>query len=927
MRTYRLLLAVVVLGIAACATAKLYTLVLKPYELEGASYPMPSGMQVFFQEDHGQPSVLVTSVVDVGSTSDPVGKEGLAHVMEHLWFRADSDQKMSVMDRLKTLGGTFNAFTTHDSTTFHTVAPKDTLETLLTLEARRLMTPLAGVTEEVVTTEREVIRNELRLRGETKVDDRIFDAISANLFPAPHPYHRPVIGTHESLDAIKLADVQAFAAEHYKPQNVTLVVAGDFNKADTRALMSRTLPQVLVGDAKAPVAPQRRYAGASAPPPPAPSTTAIQHIQGPVQRTRVFLGWSLPAAYGDDDAVMEAVTETMVPAVSSLLVPEGVYDRDKVGDLGCGVEPGLVNSTAYCFFETLADDDPDDLAKKAVDGLWEMWDLNTRTWREQDLARGKTAVMAYLFADSASLWRGLSVADSLHNTGHPDLFSRRLSQFGKVSEPRVRRFAHEYLTRARAVALVVTPENAHAPGRPVVAERGSDHGAAAFGEKRGMDETFAKITDADIEATAIAPDLSQARELTLANGMRVVIKRHGAAPFVSIALFSRGGRYDSQPFDLVRFAGDVHDARDPLQVAGLWRTQYLQDGQLLIVSVPSGNLAAGVDLLASRAETTETRYERIFYERSLRLAEGTQEAQRHDPDFVLQRELRARIYKDHPLGKVEDDLAALKAVGKGDFADWYRRTLAPANSTLLVVGDLALDEAERLVRERWSAWRVADMGALIGPLPALPPPPSREILLLDRPHTVQTSIHIACPLPGPTIEQRASSRVGVELLDENLWRVVRERLGATYGLQVWPETFRREAALLHIQGDIQSDKVGLSLATMLDELKTIAAGGASAARLKETKWGIAGRTHTDNLTTEDMLMTLVGLEQINAPLAPLVQFPHEVAVVDAAALARQLALCPGHEIIGLIGPAAVLKPSLAGLGPVTDVAWTSVAEK
>ena len=286
-----------------------------------------------------------------------------------------------------------------------------------------------------------------------------------------------------------------------------------------------------------------------------------------------------------------------------------------------------MNSTAFCYFETLADDDPNDLAKKAVDGLWEAWDLNTRDWRKGGLAQGKTEAMASLFVQSASLWRGMSIAYSLHHTAHPDLFSRGLAQLGKVTEPKVRHFAYEYLTRARAVTLVVEPENAHMPGRPVVADHGSDHAAASLGDKPALEAQFAHMTDADIEATAIAPDLALARELFLPNGLRVIIKRHGTAPFVSVALATRGSRYDSTPQGIDRFAGDEHDARDPLQVAGIWRLTYANAGHLLEVSVPSGNLAAGIDLMATRVETTTTGYERIFYERTLKVAEPTQEAQ------------------------------------------------------------------------------------------------------------------------------------------------------------------------------------------------------------------------------------------------------------------------------------------------------------
>ena len=71
MRRVALLLALVV-GFAACPSAMLYQLKLKPYELVGTDFPLPSGLRVFFQEDHDQPSVMVATTIGVGGSSDPV---------------------------------------------------------------------------------------------------------------------------------------------------------------------------------------------------------------------------------------------------------------------------------------------------------------------------------------------------------------------------------------------------------------------------------------------------------------------------------------------------------------------------------------------------------------------------------------------------------------------------------------------------------------------------------------------------------------------------------------------------------------------------------------------------------------------------------------------------------------------------------------
>ena len=91
-----------------------YRLKLDQYSIQLQSYPFPSGLHVIFQEEHSQPVVAVTSVIDSGSENDQPGMEGIAHVVEHLAFRAQHGDLPKNMDLIKQLGGSFNASTWTD---------------------------------------------------------------------------------------------------------------------------------------------------------------------------------------------------------------------------------------------------------------------------------------------------------------------------------------------------------------------------------------------------------------------------------------------------------------------------------------------------------------------------------------------------------------------------------------------------------------------------------------------------------------------------------------------------------------------------------------------------------------------------------------------------------------------------------------------
>ena len=177
----------------AAATAPTHGL-----EFHLRDFRLRSGMRVLVEQDKSAPVAGVITVVGVGSTSDPPGKEGLAHLVEHLTFRSKVGTPPTSMKTLLGQAGAadLNASTDFDATVYHEVGPRDALGDLLTLEGLRMLDPLANVDETTFLTEREVVHNELRERGETNAIGSIFAATQAATFPAGHPYARPIGGTH-----------------------------------------------------------------------------------------------------------------------------------------------------------------------------------------------------------------------------------------------------------------------------------------------------------------------------------------------------------------------------------------------------------------------------------------------------------------------------------------------------------------------------------------------------------------------------------------------------------------------------------------------------------------------------------------------------------------------------------------------------------
>ena len=488
MRRIPLLLALAAMPLFAIADtpprAKM-EMKLTPYDVKMRDYPFPSGLRIIFQEDHSQPIVSITSVYDRGSTSDPEGIEGVAHVCEHMWFR--SQQKdvngkplPKVWDLLREMGANLNASTADDWTNYMTVAPKDKLVPLLRLESLRMKSAWEGIANEVLLTEREVVRNELRMRYENGFA-AAFGFINVKLYPQSHPYGRAAyagIGSHDSLNAITLPDVKKFFQDNYKPENVTIVVVGDFNLEDTPKFLEEFSIDQLVDPAHPTdeiklVEPKIRIKGPPLEPPPPVSPlevkgelTGLTTEHGAVEKPLLVLAWSLPSGYRETDAQMQIASNQLTTAIYQELVPSWSYsvkDSD-ITAVQCGAQPGKDGSTAFCMLEVKDEENARKVASKALDGLYRVWSADEfwRQYQQWAFSYTKMAWMADIFQNvdlvsSIGNGRAAETANFVHYTGDPQYYSRQFEALSKVDPDQARKMAEKYMNRNRAVGVLMLP--------------------------------------------------------------------------------------------------------------------------------------------------------------------------------------------------------------------------------------------------------------------------------------------------------------------------------------------------------------------------------------------------------------------------------------------------------------------------------------
>jgi zinc protease len=185
---------------------------------------LPNGLTVCVLENRQAPVVTTALTFRAGTRDEPPGHGGVAHFLEHMMFKGAVRYGPGDIDRrTQALGGSNNAFTSHDATTYYFNFAADRWSEALAIEADR-MAALA-LEPRQVASERKVILEEIAMY-DSEPWDALEVAVQGRLFRG-HPYGRPVLGTRGELRATGRDELASFKESFYRPDNAVLVVAGE----------------------------------------------------------------------------------------------------------------------------------------------------------------------------------------------------------------------------------------------------------------------------------------------------------------------------------------------------------------------------------------------------------------------------------------------------------------------------------------------------------------------------------------------------------------------------------------------------------------------------------------------------------------------------------------------------------------------------
>lgn len=294
-------------------------------------YAFDNGMKLLVKEDHRAPVVVSQVWYKVGSSYEHDGITGVSHALEHMMFKGTKKHPGGEFSRIVSEnGGRENAFTGRDYTTYFQQLEKSRLAISFELEADRMRNLTLPADE--FAKELKVVQEERRLRTEDDPQALTYEQLTAAAF-VTSPYHHPVIGWMNDLDAMRIDDLRDWYRAWYAPNNATLVVAGDVDPDAVYKLA-------------------RKYFGALKPgriPAQKPRLEIAQNgerrvtVKAPAQLPYVIMGYKVPVlrTAADDSEVyaLEVLAGVLDGGDSARISTRLIRDRRIAASAGAGYSP------------------------------------------------------------------------------------------------------------------------------------------------------------------------------------------------------------------------------------------------------------------------------------------------------------------------------------------------------------------------------------------------------------------------------------------------------------------------------------------------------------------------------------------------------------------------------------------------------------
>ncbi len=584
----------------------------------------------------------------VGSSQDPKGKEGLAHLVEHLLFEGpinDEPNSESIGSALSKLSSDWNAYTTLDSTSYTSTFLPENFADVFALEILRMKRGCLGLSEEAFVREREVVRNEARQQSHG-VGPQLRAALHEFIYAPGHPYRRSVIGSDKSIASLQLADACQFIKDHYSPQNTIIVISGPTSPGDSESLIRPWL---------------RSFPSKSPPPATWPkevyAKTKEQTKHLDTETSYLFAVWPY-AANGDSEAQMQA----QVARRLSEVLEEKTKKKSWAVSSGSAVIGGARNPTLLLLV-ALTDADAVSNARSLIEDVVKKV-LEEKGDYISGISSRRSLLLSYEDLDS----RTSMFADSLQFKNTRISLKEMVFNAQSTHDYEVAKSAERLLKKQTPRFLTILADSTQKAEK----QEGSYQFSSSSPEQTRQltpSESTLSAAEKPVEIPTHIGATQHVQRYRLPNGLRVLLWPNDEMPLVHMRLMIPQGASDTTQ----ALAG----------VSELLPGDDDYDVTVFSMSTISENADAAMAIIAAQFESQK----RIYDDKEFALYKKSLKNPKNQEASAFRHKLTDAIYgAGHPYTRVRVDANSVDALTMAKVKLWAQQHRTVNQATLVIAG-------------------------------------------------------------------------------------------------------------------------------------------------------------------------------------------------------------------------------------------------
>jgi zinc protease len=765
-------------------------------------YVLPNGLRLIVHEDHKAPIVAVNIWYHVGSKNEKAGKSGFAHLFEHIMFVGSENYNDDYFMALESIGATdLNGTTNHDRTNYFQNVPASGLDQVLFLESDRMGHLLTVIDSAKLNQERGVVQNEKRQR-ENRPYGREYELFTENIYPEGHPYSWTVLGSMEDLDAASIGDVQEWFKSYYGPNNAVLVIAGDVKPDEVYEKVKKYFGHIPPGPTIS--KPQVWVAKRT-------EDTRFTY-EDRVPEARIQQAWNVPE-WGNKEAIyLRLASNILSEGKNSRLYKKLQYEEQVTSNVNSFFYEKEIGSNFIIIINVKPGESVDEVENKA-NGILTTFIQEGPT--EEELQRIKLNYFAKFIKGLERIggFGGKSdiLAENAVYANDPEFYKKRLDIINAATIEDIKNAANKWLSSGK-FTLICNPFPTYSAS------------------EKGVDRS--KLPELGKIGSVPFPDI---QNTTLKNGLEVVLAQREDVPTVVMNLLVNAG-YASDQFGKPGTAALAMN----LMKEGTKTLNFLEIDKKLQMLGASISTYSDLDLSYISMNTLKpTLDESLSLFADVILNPGFPEHEidrlKEEQIITIKREkaspvqMAKRIFPKFLYG--EGHAYSLPLTGSGyektvssmtraDIQQFYSTWIKPENASLVVVGDIHMDELKQKLETAFAGWEKGDVPNK--KIPEVTSTQNNVLYLLDKPESQQSFIiggyliepygevsEIALETANNVLGGNFTARINMNLREDKHW---------SYGARSFIEIAKEQRPYL-ARTSVQSDKTKESIDEIYKEFR------------------------------------------------------------------------------------------------------------